>query len=577
MTRFMGWKWDVMRSWGLAVCFAGSACGSAELGSNTQSSTPRPAEPVRESTASEPPNERPRPGAGSASAFQVPVPRCEVAERPHEIENEVATETGWIRGELLDDAVAFRGIPFAAPPVGAHRFRAPQPAACWDGVRNAREFGPRCPQLRFLGDEDCLYANVWRPRGSSETLKPVMVWIYGGANVFGSSQEAIPLSEPLYDGTYLARDGDVVVVTFNYRVGALGWLAHDALDAESLHGVSGNYGLQDQLAALHWVQRNIERFGGDPNNVTVFGESAGALNTCVLMSAPAAAGLFHRAAMQSGECSAPPMQFRKDESLEIAQRLGCDGPPDEVIDCLRSVDAGTWSAQVPLDPEVLDAWYLPWGPGVDGALLPDAPLAIIERGEHNAVPLMIGSNAHETEVFIPPMASCAGVRAFLGAALPELTDAILERYPCSDYPFSRWALVAASTDLLFTCPARRTARLVASRQDAPVFRYHYRYIRSDPLLLPLRAFHISEIGLVFGTFDRAGYWPPAHEVQLSREMRLAWARFARDGAPRTGAWSPYRPEADNLVTFDADRDGARIDRDDAFDREVCDFWAPHLP
>ncbi len=566
----MGWKWNKMRG-GVLVCLACVACGSPELSRNDSP-------PAAQLSAPEGAPETDATPASSTAfdAFEAPTPSCDVGDRPYEIGNEVALETGWIRGELLEDVVAFRGIPYASPPDGENRFRAPQPVACWDGVRDTVEFGPRCPQLRFLGDEDCLYANVWQPREPSEELRPVMVWIYGGANIFGASQEALPLSEPLYDGTYLARDGDVIVVTFNYRVGALGWLAHDALDGESAHGVSGNYGFQDQLAALHWVQRNIERFGGDPNNVTIFGESAGALNTCMLLASPSASGLFHRAAMQSGDCVAPPMAFRKNVSAEIAEGLGCSGSDEEVVECLRTLDSGVLSGAIPVDPEVLDTWYLPWGPGVDGALLPDDPLKILERGEHNAVPFMIGSNAHETEIFIPPMASCAGVRTFLGAALPELADTILERYPCSDYSFARWALVAASTDLIFTCPARRTARLVAAAQSEPVFRYHYRYIRSDPLLLPLRAFHISEIGLVFGTFDRFGYSPPGFESNLSREMRLAWARFARDGAPQLGPWSPYRPEADNLVTFDAGRDGVLIERDDAFDREACDFWEPYL-
>ncbi|MEL6546897.1 MAG: carboxylesterase family protein, partial [Myxococcota bacterium] len=403
-----------------------------------------------------------------------------VSRRP--IENEVATETGWVRGELDSRAVSWRGIPFAAPPIGRNRFRAPEPALCWDGVRDATEFGPRCPQLQVLGDEDCLTLNVWAPRDRSDALKPVMVWIYGGGNDSGSASDTVPLSEPLYDGTYLADDGDVVVVTFNYRVGTLGWLAHDALDSSSPHGVSGNYGLQDQLAALRWVQRNISNFGGDPTQVTLFGESAGALNTCMLIASPAAAGLFHGAILQSGECIAPSIEKRKRDGETVAGALGCTGDDREIASCLRSASARDVASEVPVDPSTLETWFLTWGPGVDGELLPDSPLALIDRGEHNAVPVMIGSNADETEVFVGPLFSCDAVRDFLDGSLPGLTDTVLEQYPCDGYPAPRQAVIASSTDLLFTCPTRRNARRMAAAQAAPVYRYLYRYQRSDPLL-----------------------------------------------------------------------------------------------
>ncbi|MEM6734312.1 MAG: carboxylesterase family protein, partial [Myxococcota bacterium] len=237
------------------------------------------------------------------------------------------------------------------------------------------------------------------------------------------------------------------------------------------------------------------------------------------------------------------------------------------------------SIQLPIELKVLDTWNLPWGPGVDGVFLPGDPLRRIERGEHNQVPMIIGSNADETEVFIPPAVfGCGGYDTWLKAALPNQADEVAEQYPCEDFSSPRNALVNASTDLLFTCPARRASRLFSVNQTEPVFRYHYRYRRADPVLRGLGAYHASEIAMVFGTYDRVAYTPPPHESDLSAVMRFAWTNFARTGDPIMQGWEPYDSKADNVLVLNANADtGLDIYAEEGFDRAECDYWEPSLP
>jgi para-nitrobenzyl esterase len=306
------------------------------------------------------------------------------------------------------DEVAFKGIPFAAAPVGDRRWRPPAPITPRHGVQKATEFGPSCIQQQGTMDfyraiaetfgqdpslvpdlgpfsEDCLYLNVWTSSWGEDELRPVMVWIHGGGNTAGSA------SEVYYDGARLARR-DVVVVTFNYRLNVFGFLAHPALTAESEHGSSGNYALLDQISALRWVQRNIASFGGDPKRVTIFGESAGATDIAYLMSSPLARGLFHRAIMQSGGYGVS--EFRtlaEEEAVGEGLAAALDvGESDEVLTAMRAVCAEELHrVAVETYPAGFNA------PNVDGWVLPEAPAETFETGEHIRVPLMIGLNGHE--------------------------------------------------------------------------------------------------------------------------------------------------------------------------------------
>lgn len=474
------------------------------------------------------------------------------------------TSRGLLRGKIAGDTVAFLGIPYAAPPTGSRRFRPPAAAACWDGVRPATDYGPACPQQDFLsgkpiGQEDCLSLNVWAPRSrpTGSTPLPVLFFIHGGANILGASNQQILGN--LYDGQDLAEKQGAVVVTVNYRIGALGFLAHPALTKESPKGSSGNYALLDQIAALTWVKENIAAFNGDPSRVLLFGESAGAFATCALIASPLAKGLFSAALMQSGACAAPSLKERERRGQEIAKTLGCESAAD-VAACLRqssieNLVATHGSISIPLGmPVDLDrVWDLNYGAAVDGYVLPDAPSRMIKAGRHNHVPLALGTNANEMELFLQSgtPATCADYERMVRTAFVASASEVLRLYPCGLFP--RYAMVDVLTDLFFTCPARRVARAAAASQTEPVYRYYFTHAGPGALSL-LRAAHAMELPFVFHSFLQIGVIPNLAEEALSRGMQGYWARLAATGDPNRGGqpyWERYAPGRDNVLVFDS--------------------------
>ncbi|MGH2603178.1 MAG: carboxylesterase/lipase family protein, partial [Dehalococcoidia bacterium] len=409
------------------------------------------------------------PGSSGSEAPVTAQPTCdaEVATEP----GVVLTDRGVLRGERSGETYVFRGIPYAAPPVGELRWRPPSEHDCWTGERAATEFGPICPQLNaqreVVGDEDCLTLNVWTPAAPPAAPLPVMLFIHGGGNSQGAG------SLPLYDGQRLAEQGDVVLVTLNYRLGPLGFLAHPTLDAESATGASGNYGILDQIAALRWVQRNIAAFGGDPSRVLIFGESGGAVDTCVLLASPLAAGLFQRALMESGACLGPGMQGAAASGPRFVAASPCAGVTD-VPACLRGLDTAAVMAVLPPTVSVSGGGGNQYGPVIDGHVLPDAPLRMIQAGTHNHVPFAIGANADETARDVPPIGSEEAYRAALERMLgPSLAPVVAAAYPPAEYGGPRQALVAATSDARFICTARTAARAVAANQSEPVYRYFF--------------------------------------------------------------------------------------------------------
>ncbi|HLT34704.1 MAG TPA: carboxylesterase family protein, partial [Enhygromyxa sp.] len=441
----------------------------------------------------------------------------------------VATDRGRVRGTTDGGAQAFRGIPYAAAPTGERRFRAPEPPAAWDGIRDATAFGNKCPQRGVLdilvGDEDCLNLNVWRPSTPASDPRPVLVFIHGGANVVGSG------SDPLHSGRRLAHDHELIVVTFNYRLGLLGFLAHPRLTAES--GTSGNWAYLDQIAALQWVARNIAAFGGDPKRVTIVGESAGALGVCVLLTSPLAAGLFTAAIMQSGGCDVAPLTRREQDGERLANISGCARAPD-MLECLRGISVTHLLALTPAPAEI-SSWALPTGGAVDGVVLPTSPWQAFAAGTHAVVPTLVGSNADETELFAPKtIDSCSAYQLAIQKSFGVSSEDVLAEYPCADYPNPRQAYVAATTDAIFDCQARRILRSLAPaarESGTPLFRYLYAYTRADPAVRELRAFHGGEIQLLFGTMPRIGYKLPDAEKTLSQIIQTSWAAIARSGSP----------------------------------------------
>jgi para-nitrobenzyl esterase len=452
----------------------------------------------------------------------------------------VATASGPVKGVAADGQVAFKGIPFAAPPVGTMRWKAPAPPASWTAPRDASDYGPICRQparpdgVLAAGanrpqSEDCLYLNVWAPKGAKAA--PVMVWIHGGAHRFGSGEG------PIYEGVDFARDG-VVLVTLNYRLGALGYFAHPGLTkAAAPNEVLANYGLMDQMAALAWVKKNIAAFGGDPKNVTVFGESAGGQSILALLATPSAKGLFDKAIVESGGGWTAPATLAAEEAKGVAKMshdagLGADATADQ----LRAVPADKL-----LDGAAGGAAGV--GPIQDGKLTPETPAQAFADGHAIDVPLIIGSNSYEASLMknfpIPVKAALARMTPAQKAAYGDLG--------------SEQALVdALYTDTVMGAPARWIAGKAAA--GAPSFLYHFSYVAAAQRGKVPGASHGSEIVYVFEAASRLGAARAAapEDQAVSSLMHSCWVGFAKTGKPacKSGpAWPAYSPASDHLMEF----------------------------
>ena len=457
----------------------------------------------------------------------------------------VASPAGTVQGRSEGTIRVFKGIPYAQPPVGAARWKPPVPVAPASGVRNATEFGLPCiqPTPRFqsvysndLGpsSEDCLTLNIWTPERAQNA--PVFVWIHGGALRAGSSKEAI------YEGTRLAAQG-IVVVSINYRLGVLGYLAHPALSAESPQGLSGNYGLLDQIEALRWVQRNIGAFGGDAANVTIAGESAGGLSVMYLMAAPAARGLFAKAIAQSSYMVSMPELKQARFGAPTAEAAGT-----KLAEALHAPDLAALRA---MDPKALTdaataAGYAPWAT-VDGQTLPRQLFETFDRGEQAPVPLLAGFNSGEIRslTFLVPPAppSAADYEKIIRERYLDLADEFLRLYPGATL---RESMLATARDAIYGWTAERLARKqTALGQDAFLYLFDHGYASEEAA--GLHAFHGSELPYVFGSLDRTPpLWPkiPATpgERALSDAMVGYWASFARSGRPQAvqaPTWAAY--------------------------------------
>jgi para-nitrobenzyl esterase len=466
----------------------------------------------------------------------------------------VSAPAGVVEGRAEAGLSVFKGIPYAGPPVGANRWRPPTAAAPWTGVRQAADYGPACVQptpgapniySSDLGrtSEDCLTLNIWTPSASGKA--PVIVWIHGGSLVAGSSRET------LYDGAALAGR-DVVVVSINYRLGVLGYLAHPDLSAESLAGVSGNYGLLDQVAALHWVQRNISAFGGDPDNVTIAGESAGGLSVMYLMASPLAHGLFSKAIAQSAYMISTPELKEARYGAPSAEAAGATLArvlQKPSLRVLRAMDA----------QEITDAaarsGFATFGT-VDGKVLPGQLVDVFDRGQQAAVPLLAGFNSGEIRSLrrlAPPVPS-AGPAVYeqtIRARYGDMADDYLRLYPAGDLSES---ILAATRDGLYGWTSERLARSqTALGQPAFLYLFDHGYPATDAA--GLHAFHASELPYMFGNLRRTPpLWPripdTAPEVSLSNAMVEYWTSFARNGRPvaeGSAEWRPYGQGGDYLA------------------------------
>lgn len=487
------------------------------------------------------------------------------------------TSCGSYVGMDRGNSWSYLGIRYAAAPTGARRWQSPAAPPCPAGNVQADTYGPACPQLDRAtgsptGDEDCLTVNVFAPKASFPSgLAPVMVFIHGGGNSMGSAGEIIDGNKRLYDGKALAEATGNVVVTLQYRLGPLGWLVLPGLDAEAPDARSGNYGLEDMVAALKWVQRDIGAFGGDKDRVMIFGESAGGLDVCALLASPDSAGLYEAALIESGGCVADTREKALANGATLADSVGCSTAPD-VVACLRGKTPGELLAAVPPVVSVAGA-QAPYQPNVDGTTLPAIPLEVIRAGQQNRVPVVIGTNADETGLEVPQTFSDADYAAFLNSTIqdPAIRAQVASLYSAANFGTSRAAYVALTSDVKFTCPARSIARALTASQSEPVFRYFFTEVPDGPNAPLFGSFHALELFYLFGVMNIRGYVPTAAETALSSNMQHYWGGFAATGGPAASgapAWTSYDPARDNYLRLDS----AALGMAEGVNTDRCDFW-----
>lgn len=446
----------------------------------------------------------------------------------------VPTEYGLVQGAVENGVTVYRGIPFAAPPLGDLRWRGPQPAAKWDGVRDATKFAPDPYQGDGKGNvsEDCLYLNVWTPATSPGEKLPVLVWIYGGGFSFGST------STPVHNGEHLAHKG-VVLVSINYRVGPLGFLAHPELSAESPHHASGNYGLQDQIAGLKWVKKNIAAFGGDPERVTIFGESAGGISVSMLCASPEAKGLFRGAISQSGGSFGPvrvtTYPGENMRGLADAEQAG--------VAYMKKAGAASIAELRQLPPDKLPAG---WGSGaawpiVDGWVIPDDQYKLYAAGRYNHVDILVGYNSDEGLSFSrekTPAEFIANVKARYG----KFADDLLKVYPIGTDSVPKTAR-DLMRDAAFGWHTWAWATFQARAGDAKVFYYYFDQHADHPAGSPEADHgtpHGVDVPYVFQTLDPKNPHTTPADLAMSDLLSTYWTNFAKRGDPN-GAGVPAWP------------------------------------
>ncbi|MGE0019750.1 MAG: carboxylesterase/lipase family protein [Draconibacterium sp.] len=461
--------------------------------------------------------------------------------------NQIKTELGIIQGTIEDSLRVFKGIPFAAPPVGDLRWKAPQPAAPWDTVLIADKYAPAA----FQGgnppsgkSEDCLYLNIWTPAKSTEDKLPVLVWIYGGGFSFGST------AEPGYTGEQLAKKG-VVYVSIAYRVGQLGFLAHPELSAENPNHVSGNYGLLDQIAGLQWIQKNIAAFGGDPNKVTIFGESAGGISVSMLSASPLAKGLFHGAISQSGGSFGPTRKITypgenmktladaEADGVAYAEKLGVKSIAE-----LRAIPAD----KLPLGMGMGGGW-----PITDGYVLPDNQIRMYEAGNFNDTPVLVGYNSDEGASFTRtqnPAEFIQSVKERYG----KYADSLLIAYPVTETAVPKTAR-DLSRDAAFGWHTWIWARLQAKQGKSKAYLYYFDQHPEYPEDSPRFGYgspHGQDVAYVFGHLDKSNSETTPSDFAISEAMVTYWTNFAKYGDPNGNGmpvWTAFSDENPEVMYF----------------------------
>jgi len=495
------------------------------------------------------------------------------ASKNHSTSPVVVTAGGAVRGKAVAAGDEFLGIPYAAPPIGALRWQPPRPAAPWHGIRAATSYAPHCPQPSSTfglasTSEDCLYLNVFTPARNTARNLPVMVWVHGGSLRTGESND--------YNPAELVQHG-VVVVTINYRLGALGFLADAAL-ASRPGAPSGNYGLMDQQAALRWVQRNIRGFGGDPGDVTVFGESAGGLSTLAQLASPGARGLFQRAIVESGtyQLTQQPLAAAEAAGQAFAAKAGCASTASakNMAACLRGLPVSTILANE--DP-------VGYTPDVDGSVLTQSIKTALARGQFNRVPVVIGTNHDEYRLFVAVFqflgqrVTAANYQSMIASTLSvsaAIAAKVAAKYPLSRYPSPPVALGAVGTDAIFACHALTADESLA--RYVPTYAYEFNDENAPELFLPPVGFpygaaHASELPYLFSqtTISRP-IGLSAAQQQLAAAMKQDWTNMAKTGIPAAG-WPRFTATSQQMLSLVPPT--PQVETDFAAQHH-CAFWAP---
>lgn len=490
---------------------------------------------------------------------------------------EVNAPAGTIVGTSTSTGRQFLGVPYAQAPVGDLRWTAPRSMPTRSGRLMAQAFGDDCiqpvswntdphPGDKMRGSEDCLFLNIYSSL-SDTPKKPVMVWIHGGAFIFGAGRDVDP--------HVLAEKNDVIAVTLNYRLGALGFLSHPALGEES-----GNFGILDQQMALRWIQRNIAAFGGDPERVTIFGESAGGVSVCMQLLSPGAKGLFSRAINESGPCKVINRAITDQGGATYANAAGCSSMDTKAIDCLRKIPAEVAAA---FSPGPVGLGDTAWQPSYGTSVIPKDARAL-ETGEFNRVPIINGTNRDEGRLFalgaIQQLPDETAYQKNLEIQFGSKASKVLAQYPVRNHDSIALAYAAYMTDWLFACPADRANR--AMFKYTPVYAYEFSDRRAPIGLDAPReigsfgAFHTAEIQYVFQTavhfFNLPATFAP-EQKRLSDQMQKAWVSFARDGSPAMAGEHPWRPVDSSgtpMVRFDTS--GPTLVNDFSMHHR-CAFWS----
>lgn len=498
----------------------------------------------------------------------------------------VNTQYGPVTGHMNGTIYEFLGIPFALPPEDTLRWKPTISPISWTTPIVTDSFPPKCSQKHFPqgdtvgvieGQEDCLYLNVWSPDISANS--PVMVFIHGGGNQAGSSS-AISGGTEVYHGKNIAERGNIVIVTIQYRLGSLGYLVHPGLELENPNATSGNYGVMDQIFALQWVQNNISQFGGNPNNVTIFGESGGGVNVGNLLTAPSASGLFHKAIIQSATPLIQDYDTLKTRSIDFVNDFISTGTDSAKIAYMRTVPADSLADKLehPIQGGVVQQ---AWAPVVDNYIYINKPKVVFQSGNFNNVPLIIGSNSDEMSLSIPQVQLNlypALLTSIINNTIPASYQAQAHLlYPGNTDQEAKESLIAFYTDAQFTNTTRRTAQCVSLNQTEPVWRYFFTHNHNPaiPSLNELGAYHGMELFYVFNTWENSPYafgslfTPQDDSVQTN--MLQYWANFAYSGNPNDGIlpnWPQYDASTDCYVEIKATPDGT----DCGLRTTESDFW-----